>query len=259
LPWSWWSTTKENKLKIRERYGIPETTKLVASWDVNQHRKRQDALLRCFKACRPEIKDIKLLLYCDWQCRLGWDIEGKDPFTGEPFGLIKDYNIPRDSIIGPKDLLGEDKAWECPQTPQQLKEIIQMADYYASCASGEGFGKTLLEAQSLGMPVIATKYSAMPEVVGDAGILVPTYRGRAGRFRWHDNIRRVEGGIVNERLFTEALNRMYSNTEEREKLSLIAREHAQLFDYEKHVIPRWLSLLDRINPDLLLARDLGVL
>ena len=37
----------------------------------------------------------------------------------------------------------------------------------------EGFGLVLLEVMSLGVPIIASEVSAIPEVVGDAGILVP--------------------------------------------------------------------------------------
>ena len=36
----------------------------------------------------------------------------------------------------------------------------------------EGFGMPVLEAMSLGIPVIATNRGALPELVGDAGILI---------------------------------------------------------------------------------------
>jgi glycosyltransferase involved in cell wall biosynthesis len=38
----------------------------------------------------------------------------------------------------------------------------------------EGFGLTLLEAMACGCPVIALRRSAVPEVVGDAGLLLDT-------------------------------------------------------------------------------------
>ena len=37
----------------------------------------------------------------------------------------------------------------------------------------EGFGLPPLEAMSLGVPVVATTAGAIPEVVGDAALLVP--------------------------------------------------------------------------------------
>jgi glycosyltransferase involved in cell wall biosynthesis len=38
---------------------------------------------------------------------------------------------------------------------------------------GEGFGLAALEAMATGRPVVASDVAALPEVVGDAGVLVP--------------------------------------------------------------------------------------
>jgi glycosyltransferase involved in cell wall biosynthesis len=53
-----------------------------------------------------------------------------------------------------------------------LIEIYNAADILLAPSLHEGFGITLLEAMACGTPVITSKVSAMPEVVGDAGILV---------------------------------------------------------------------------------------
>lgn len=53
-----------------------------------------------------------------------------------------------------------------------LVEIYNAADILIAPSLHEGFGLTLLEAMSCGTPVITSNTSAMPEVVGDAGILV---------------------------------------------------------------------------------------
>ena len=179
-------------------------------------------------------------------CRLGWDIDEH---------LIKQYDIPRETILSPKDLTGHPKLWELAEPIEKVKEIAMLGDVYVSTTSGEGFGETLLQSQALGMPVIVTKYSACPEVVGNAGVLVPCYRGRAGRFRWHDSCRSVEGGIVNEGLFTKALNTMYTNKEYRTNLGKLGRLHSKMFDYDEVIIPMWNSLLSQINPDILMMRE----
>lgn len=51
----------------------------------------------------------------------------------------------------------------------QLAQIALFPSYY------EGFGMPILEAQSYGIPVITAKTSSMPEVAGDAAILVDPY------------------------------------------------------------------------------------
>jgi alpha-1,3-rhamnosyl/mannosyltransferase len=51
----------------------------------------------------------------------------------------------------------------------------------------EGFGLPVLEAMSRGCPVIAADATALPEVVGDAGLLVPPLDVE----RWSDGLERV--------------------------------------------------------------------
>ncbi len=53
-----------------------------------------------------------------------------------------------------------------------LVQIYNAADILISPSIHEGFGITLIEAMACGTPVITSEVSAMPEVVGDAGILV---------------------------------------------------------------------------------------
>lgn len=47
------------------------------------------------------------------------------------------------------------------------------ADLLVYPSTYEGFGYPVLEAMSSGTPVIASKTSSLPEIVGDAGVLVP--------------------------------------------------------------------------------------
>lgn len=247
LNWDWWKVSKQTKLKLRRYYGIADDIVLFSNWDVPQHRKRTDALLRCWRDFHPESKKAKLLLYADWhmETSLGWDIDA----------LCKQYNVPRQTIISPEDLYGRPKYWQCPEPVEFVKSIVQMADVYASTTSGEGWGMCLNEAQAMGMPVIVTDYSAIPEVCEKGSILVPPYDGRQGRFRWHDRVRSVEGAIVNEEKFTEAFLRLYQDNRERGELGLQAREWTKQFDYDRKIVPAWVELLNTVNPDTLFAKE----
>jgi glycosyltransferase involved in cell wall biosynthesis len=50
---------------------------------------------------------------------------------------------------------------------------LRRATVFVHPARWEGFGLAVLEAMIAGLPVVATNVSSLPELVGDAGILVP--------------------------------------------------------------------------------------
>ncbi len=58
---------------------------------------------------------------------------------------------------------------------QDLPALLNGALAYVIPSLYEGFGMTVLEAQACGTPVLASNTSSLPEVVGDAGLLVDPY------------------------------------------------------------------------------------
>jgi glycosyltransferase involved in cell wall biosynthesis len=91
---------------------------------------------------------------------------------------------------------------------EELHAIYVGATVFVLPSLNEGFGFPVLEAMACGIPVIASDNSAMPEVVGDAGILVDP-----------KDYRSIARGI--EAMLTDAALR--------EKFSLIGKQRAQLF------------------------------
>lgn len=59
---------------------------------------------------------------------------------------------------------------------EDMPAIYQMADIFVLPSLNEGFGLTLIEAMVSGVPVIAGRTSAIPEVVGNAGYLLDDVR-----------------------------------------------------------------------------------
>lgn len=251
LNWDWWKVTEEEKREARLQLGIPEDSVIFINWDVPQHRKRPDALLRCWKTFieKGDRKDkCALVLYSDWEMAnsLGWNIED----------LIKQYNVPRDTVISPIELQGTPKFWQSAESPEQLKSIVKIGDIFCSTTSGEGSGKCSLEALGMGMPVVITDYSACSEVCAKGSILVPCYEGRAGRFRMDDNRRSVEAGVVNEERFVEAMEMLYEDEGERRRLGNEAREWSRTFDYDEVVVPSWKKLLHSLDVEQIMAKEL---
>ena len=55
---------------------------------------------------------------------------------------------------------------------EELFSYYSLADLYVYPSSEEGFGLTPLEAMACGCPVVTSRVSSLPEVVGDAAVLV---------------------------------------------------------------------------------------
>jgi glycosyltransferase involved in cell wall biosynthesis len=108
-----------------------------------------------------------------------------------------------------------------------LSNLVRFADYVEqsdlpalySGANGmvfpslyEGFGLPPLEAMSCGTPVLASTTSSVPEVVGDAGILLDPHDSRA----WADAVQRVmTDGALSAELSRKGLERAAQFTWER--------------------------------------------
>lgn len=58
---------------------------------------------------------------------------------------------------------------------EQLRALYAQASVYVHASLYEGFGLTVLEAMAAGCPVITSNISSLPEVVGDAALLVDPY------------------------------------------------------------------------------------
>lgn len=76
----------------------------------------------------------------------------------------------------PQQLGVEDKVIFTGFVPtEDLPYLINGAQAYVLVSLYEGFGIPVLEAMACGVPVVASEISSLPEVVGDAGLLVDPY------------------------------------------------------------------------------------
>jgi glycosyltransferase involved in cell wall biosynthesis len=94
-----------------------------------------------------------------------------------------------------------------------LPALYSAATAFVYPSRYEGFGLPLLEAMACGTPVVASRVSAMPEVVGDAGVLLDD--------------------PLDDRALAAALARLANDPAERERLSRAGVARAPLFSLER--------------------------
>lgn len=95
---------------------------------------------------------------------------------------------------------------------EDLPALYSMADIYLYPSLYEGFGIPILEAMGCGTPVITSNLSAMPEVAGDAGLL-------------------VDPKSVDE--LGKAISSLLSDSEKRKKLSELGQKQAKKYSWER--------------------------
>ena len=80
--------------------------------------------------------------------------------------------VGRSGVEGDAILASTKARWLGPASDDELADLYRAAAVTAHPARYEGFGLTVLEAMSCGSPVVVANSGALPEVVGDAGIVV---------------------------------------------------------------------------------------
>ncbi len=111
-----------------------------------QARKNVDLLVRAARQLRAEGLPHRVVL----AGRRGWKSEGA--FA----------EIARDDTA----------LWLGEAGADDLAALFALADAFCSPSGYEGFGFTVAEAMAAGVPVVASRNSSLPEVVGDAGVLL---------------------------------------------------------------------------------------
>jgi len=158
-------------------------------------RKNYSRLFRAFSELKREHKEpLKLVV-----------VGGRGWLYGETLKTWEDSSAREDIVIlGRVDF-------------ERLQELYRGAEFFVYPSVYEGFGLPILEAQQMGLAVLAGDNSSIPEVCGDSALLVNTSsereiawgmkrlladldfrrmlveRGRVnlGRFSWDDTARRV--------------------------------------------------------------------
>ncbi len=131
-----------------EKYRLPGSYILFVS--TIEPRKNINGLLLAYDQLRHDLPGVPPLVLCG---RRGW-------LYDELYTLYTDLKL-GDSVIWLEDAAYDD-----------LPAIYSGADVFCLPSHYEGFGLTALEAMACGAPVVVSERASLPEVVGEAGILV---------------------------------------------------------------------------------------
>lgn len=147
------SISDEKRMDLRNRYNLPERFLLYVG--TIEPRKNLERLIEAFCIYKGEEPNSELKLVLAGG--KGWLYEGI-------FARVQELHLGQDVVFtGYVD--GED-----------LPFLYNMAIAFIYPSLYEGFGLPPLEAMSCGTPVISSNTSSIPEVVGEAGILVDPYQ-----------------------------------------------------------------------------------
>jgi glycosyltransferase involved in cell wall biosynthesis len=134
-------------------------TKWLLRTDRHMPRKRYDAMIRTLGPVLERNPGWGLIIHCGTLDQGGWLYEpiSKLSPVAQSRIMFTDNGEPPRALGMPRE---------------QLALLYNAADMYVS-PSAEGFGLTIAEAIACGVPAVGLDYSAVPEVIGPAGVTVP--------------------------------------------------------------------------------------
>lgn len=158
---SWRLRTEEEYQEIRKLLGFEKDDFVILTVADNQERK---ALARGFQIVAKLKKlhgvNVKHLLVTREHSAVGWKL----------YDLAYDVELPDGTHVS----LGSDvRIFQRGLPFADLFMLYCAADAYLSCSRGEGLGLPIIEAMSVGVPVVANAVGALPELLAeDRGWLV---------------------------------------------------------------------------------------
>jgi len=188
-----------SKVGAKHLFGRDPNRLLALRADRNMPRKLYATLFRSMAKVFERNEDIDLLVHCRVQDQGGnlFDLCSKYP---EDIARRMYFTQAHDTYVGyPRSL---------------LVALYNAADIYVS-TSAEGFGLTIAEAMACGTPPVALDFSAVSEVVGETGKLVPIRET-------YDNEYDHQWARPDEDAFADAVVRLCERPSERKELGMRA-------------------------------------
>ena len=221
----WKGQTVTSKAEAKAAVKFPADRIMALRTDRHMPRKQYNRLIRSMQAVFDQVPNLDLVIHCrpdDEGGRLA-DTASKYP---KHQGRIRATRA-HDSWRG--------------IPANELNVLYNAADIYVS-NSAEGFGLTIAEAVAAGTPVVGMDYSAVPEVIGPAGVLVPV-----GHLI--DNEYDHYWASVDERAFAKAVVMLANNRTMRETTGKRGPKHVRTMFSWDHAAEQFRDLFDAAIAD----------
>ena len=107
----------------------------------------------------------------------------------EAFRLLRQKYDAKLTIVVPKEYWKPQDGVEFvePGPREMVYDIYKRSDVFAMPSYHDSYGMVYIEAMNFGLPIVATKLFAIPEIVGNAGILIKppvSYYNEKQQFAW---------------------------------------------------------------------------
>lgn len=186
----------------------------------NQPRKNIPALVKAVSALSQRLNNLHLYLHMD-SCDVGYDI----------VTLLRRYRM-EDKADVSSATFSIDRGLSDPE----LNRLYNLFDIMALPSNCEGFGLPILESLSAGVPVVATDYSAIPELVSGRGELVNV----ATTVTMGTNL--VEQAFIDVDHLAVCIERLYHNPALIRTYGEAGRAFAGTLAWE-NLLPKWVELI----------------
>lgn len=223
-----------NKAEIRKKYNIPQDVFLfgmIAANKENPPRKGFQEAIEAFKLFHDKHPEAAMFFHSQQQTPNGFPIKQ----------LMKELGV---------DIRGyfyDDYLSQFGSRSFEVAEQINMMDVLLHPSQTEGFGLTVIEAQSCGIPAIVNDCHSMPELVipGVTGEVCKTDRHRFtadNSWVWTADI---------DDLY-ECMERLYAKLHSPNTIAQDAREHiVKSYNIDTLVKEKWIPLLEDLQNELL--------
>ena len=204
--------TFRSKDDCKDKFGLGGR-KVILRADRNVVRKNFDALLRAFVPIAEADPLVDLVLHCRPIDPEGIDLWQEIMRMPEPLRDRVKFTNAHDTFKG--------------LSVEGLAVLYNSADLYMSTTGGEGFGLTIAEALSCGVPVVSTGWAAEIEVIGDGGVIIPPLQDRYGQSVVTHSKFGMDWAVPDPVAFTEPVLRLLANPKARRDLGAAGRLHVK--------------------------------